>query len=77
MFDLPLVRELKTRRVLFVVCTPNPYEARMQQAAGKLTVFDDPFGFALDDFVIIIWRNGPNWVDNTIDTKTKLSDRNF
>ena len=35
--------ELKTRRVQFVGCTPNPHEAGMKQAARKLTAFDDRF----------------------------------
>ena len=47
----------------------------MQHTAGKLTVFNDRFGFAPNNFIIIIPRNGLNLVDNTIDTKAKLSDR--
>lgn len=47
----------------------------MQHTAGKLTVFNDRFGFAPNNFIIILPRNGLNLVDNTIDTKAKLSDR--
>ncbi len=40
---LLFVMELKTRRVHFAGCTPNPTEAWMLQAARELTNFDDGF----------------------------------
>lgn len=42
-FYLLFVLELKTRRVHFAGCTPNPTEEWMQQAARELTAFDDGF----------------------------------
>jgi hypothetical protein len=35
--------ELKTRRVQFVGCTPDPHSAWMMQAARELTSFEDGF----------------------------------
>ncbi len=42
-FYLLLVMELKTRRVHFVGCTPNPNEAWMKQIARNLTETQDGF----------------------------------
>jgi transposase InsO family protein len=42
-FYLLFVMELKTRRVHFAGCTPNPTEEWMQQAGRELTNFDDGF----------------------------------
>lgn len=42
-FYLLFVMELKTRRVHFAGCTPNPTEEWMQQAARELTNFEDGF----------------------------------
>lgn len=42
-FHLLFVMELKTRRVQFVGCTPNPHSAWMMQAARGLTNFEDGF----------------------------------
>jgi putative transposase len=42
-YYLLFVMELKTRRVHFAGCTPNPHEAWMKQTARELTSCDDGF----------------------------------
>ena len=55
-FYLLFVMELKTRRVHFAGCTPNPNEAWMKQIARNLT---DPFdGFLLGKRYVLMDRDG-------------------
>jgi putative transposase len=54
-YYLLFVMELKTRRVHFVGCTPNPHEAWMKQAARELTACDD--GFLNDKRYLIMDRD--------------------
>lgn len=54
-FYLLYVMELKTRRVHFIGCTTNPYEAWMQQTARELTNFED--GFLYDKRFLIMDRD--------------------
>jgi len=42
-FYLLFVMELKTRRVHFAGCTPNPHDSWMKQAARELTNYEDGF----------------------------------
>ncbi len=55
-YYLLFVMELKTRRVHFAGCTPNPDQAWMQQIARNLT---DPFdGFLLGKRYVLMDRDG-------------------
>jgi len=42
-FYLLFVMELKTRRVHFAGCTPNPHDSWMKQVARELTNYEDGF----------------------------------
>ena len=55
-FYLLFVMELKTRRVHFAGCTPNPDEIWMKQIAKNLTAYDD--GFLNDKRYLIMDRDG-------------------
>jgi transposase InsO family protein len=55
-FYLLFVMELKTRRVHFAGCTPNPNEAWMKQVARELTNFED--GFLLGKQYLLMDRDG-------------------
>lgn len=55
-FYLLFVMELKTRRVHFAGCTPNPDEIWMNQIAKNLTAYDD--GFLNDKRYLIMDRDG-------------------
>ena len=54
-YYLLFVMELKTRRVHFAGCTPNPTEHWMVQQARELTAFDD--GFLLDKQILLMDRD--------------------
>ena len=55
-YYLLFVMELKTRRVHFAGCTPNPNEAWMQQIARNLTDTED--GFLVGKHYVLMDRDG-------------------